>query len=133
MTICELLTLLPLEYIGDLVYGGFLLRVIARRNGLEIGQSARSLLFKFARMFCADLDLPATLWGDTVAAQIRAQLEDQDGVGNVELAVGKRRDGGDEVPKCRVVLSVRPIVSFPSYKRICSSCQLTRHRSCTGG
>ena len=72
MTICELLTLLLLEYIGDFAHGVFLLRVIARRNCLQIRQIARSLLFQFARMFYAVLDLPATSWADTVAAQIRA-------------------------------------------------------------
>ena len=62
---------------------------------------------EFARTFVADLDLPATPWADTVAAQIRAQLEDQDGVGSMELAVDGGGDGGDEVPECRVILSVR--------------------------
>ena len=61
---------------------------------------------QFARTFCADLDLPATPWADTVAAQIRAQLEDQDGVGSMELAVDGGGESGDEVPECRVVLSV---------------------------
>ncbi len=62
---------------------------------------------EFARTFCADLDLPATPWADTVAAQIRAQLEDHDGVGSMELAVDGGGDAGDEVPECRVILSVR--------------------------
>lgn len=66
---------------------------------------------EFARTFCADLDLPAAPWSDTVAAQIRAQLEDQDGVGSMELAVDGGGNGGDEVPECRVILSVRLI--FP--------------------
>ena len=66
---------------------------------------------EFARTFTADLDLPAT-WADTVAAQIRAQLEDQDGVGSMELAVDGGGDGGDEVPECRVILSVRLIPSL---------------------
>jgi chromatin structure-remodeling complex subunit SFH1 len=61
---------------------------------------------QFARTFCADLDLPATPWADTVAAQIRAQLEDQDGVGSMELAVDGGGSVGDEVPECRVILSV---------------------------
>jgi len=74
---------------------------------------------EFARTFCADLDLPAAPWADTVAAQIRAQLEDQDGVGSMELAVDGGGDGGDEVPECRVVLSVRlTSLSFPSYEGI---------------
>lgn len=61
---------------------------------------------EFARTFCADLDLPAAPWSDTVAAQIRAQLEDQDGVGSMELAVDGGGNGGDEVPECRVILSI---------------------------
>ncbi|KAH9979909.1 hypothetical protein BGW80DRAFT_1271218 [Lactifluus volemus] len=61
---------------------------------------------QFARTFCADLDLPATPWADTVAAQIRAQLEDQDGVGSMELAVDGGGESGDEVPECRVILSI---------------------------
>ncbi len=44
---------------------------------------------QFARTFCADLDLLLAPWADTVAAQIRAQLEDQDGVGSMELAVDR--------------------------------------------
>ncbi|KAF8258904.1 hypothetical protein EI94DRAFT_1774063 [Lactarius quietus] len=43
------------------------------------------------------------------AAQIRAQLEDQDGVGSMELAVdggGVESGGGDEIPECRVILSI---------------------------
>ncbi len=71
---------------------------------------------EFARTFCADLDLPAAPWTDTVAAQIRAQLEDQDGVGSMEVAVDGGGDGGDEVPECRVILSVRLI--FPPVLQI---------------
>ena len=62
---------------------------------------------QFARTFCADLDLPPAPWADTVAAQIRAQLEDQDGVGSMELAVDGGGESGDEIPECRVILSVR--------------------------
>ncbi|KAI0276772.1 hypothetical protein BGY98DRAFT_983642 [Russula aff. rugulosa BPL654] len=61
---------------------------------------------EFARTFCADLDLPAAPWSDTVAAQIRAQLEDQDGVGSMELAIDGGGNAGDEVPECRVILSI---------------------------
>ncbi|KAI9443608.1 SNF5-domain-containing protein [Lactarius indigo] len=55
---------------------------------------------QIARTFCADLVLPPAPWADTVAAQIRAQLEDQDGVGSMELAVdeGDRRAGGQSPP-----------------------------------
>ena len=65
---------------------------------------------QFARTFCADLDLPSAPWADTVAAQIRAQLEDHDGVGSMELAIdgsGGGGESGDEIPECRVILSVR--------------------------
>lgn len=80
----------------------------------------------FARIFCADLDLPMGTWADTVANQIRAQLEDQEGIASMDL--GSVTDGyaaaeGDDdgidaennvdinwlVPECRVVLSVRII------------------------
>lgn len=39
----------------------------------------------FARTFCADLDLPAGQWAETVANQIRAQLEEHEGVAGVDL------------------------------------------------
>lgn len=83
---------------------------------------------QFARTFCADLDLPATPWADTVAAQIRAQLEDQDGVGSMELAVDGGGEVGDEVPECRVVLSVR-LIFIPSYRRAEVSANLHTRRS----
>jgi len=70
---------------------------------------------QFARTFCADLDLPPAPWADTVAAQIRAQLEDQDGVGSMELAVDGSGESGDEIPECRVILSVRPRNSSSSH------------------
>jgi chromatin structure-remodeling complex subunit SFH1 len=69
---------------------------------------------QFARTFCADLDLPPAPWADTVAAQIRAQLEDQDGVGSMELAVDGGGENGDEIPECRVILSVR-VHPLPSH------------------
>jgi chromatin structure-remodeling complex subunit SFH1 len=71
---------------------------------------------QFARTFCADLDLPPVPWADTVAAQIRAQLEDQDGVGSMELAVDGgvgAGESGDEIPECRVILSVAYFPSSP--------------------
>ncbi|KAF7979980.1 hypothetical protein HWV62_40056 [Athelia sp. TMB] len=67
----------------------------------------------FARTFCADLDLPPT-WVETVTNQIKAQLEDHEGVASLDLTV----DGAamvvddspqgvvEEVPECRVVLSI---------------------------
>lgn len=78
----------------------------------------------FARTFCTDLDIPHTPWVDTVATQIRAQLEEMEGVGSMDLAVDVLADmdmdvdgadatyRADEVPECRVVLAVRR--PFPS-------------------
>ncbi|KAI0031925.1 hypothetical protein K488DRAFT_78798 [Vararia minispora EC-137] len=59
----------------------------------------------FARTFCADLDLPAT-WADTVAAQIRAQLEEHEPIATMDLAVDGAAEGTEDVPECRVVLSI---------------------------
>ena len=39
----------------------------------------------FARTFCMDLDLPLVPWQETVANQIRAQLEDFEGVASMDL------------------------------------------------
>ncbi|KAI0312061.1 SWI-SNF chromatin remodeling complex, Snf5 subunit [Amylostereum chailletii] len=61
---------------------------------------------RFAKTFVADLDLPQNPWVETVAAQIRAQLEDQEGVGSMALMVDGTGNTGDEVPDCRVVLSI---------------------------
>jgi hypothetical protein len=82
----------------------------------------------FARIFCADLDLPLRgAFADTVAAQIRAQLEDADAVARVPLAGDTRwadarqpapgddlaalgtgePELGDELPECRVIVEVR--------------------------
>lgn len=41
----------------------------------------------FARVFCADLELPAVPWAETVANQIRAQLEEHEGVASLDLGV----------------------------------------------
>lgn len=68
----------------------------------------------FARTFCADLDLPQVPWVETVTNQIRAQLEDHEGVASLDLAVDDAvmevdesgQGLGDEVPECRVILSV---------------------------
>ncbi|KAH9929155.1 uncharacterized protein B0H18DRAFT_1117520 [Fomitopsis serialis] len=64
----------------------------------------------FARTFCADLDIPTNPWADTAAAQIRAQLEEHAGVAELDLEVETDDDDelmeGDEVPECRVVLSI---------------------------
>ncbi|KAK7028161.1 Chromatin structure remodeling complex protein sfh1 [Paramarasmius palmivorus] len=88
----------------------------------------------FARIFCNDLDLPVEPWAETVANQIKAQLEDCEGIARMELgmdsAVGfetqkedvvlqdddesmmqvDERQGtesrADEIPECRVMLSI---------------------------
>lgn len=65
----------------------------------------------FARIFCADLDLPQVPWVETVTNQIRAQLEDHEGVASLDLGVGEtamevEEVVGEEVPDCRVILSV---------------------------
>lgn len=75
----------------------------------------------FARTFCTDLDIPHVPWVETVATQIRAQLEEMEGVGGMDLAVdvladmdadGEETYRGDEVPECRVVLAVRALLLF---------------------
>lgn len=67
----------------------------------------------FARIFCDDLDLPKELWADTIANQIRAQLEEHEGIASMDLGSGidgytapDSNDVGLEVPECRVILSV---------------------------
>lgn len=68
----------------------------------------------FARTFCADLELPVVPWVETVTNQIRAQLEDHEGVASLDLGgddLNKAMDvdgdeEGEEVPECRVILSV---------------------------
>ncbi|KAH8081984.1 hypothetical protein BXZ70DRAFT_901199 [Cristinia sonorae] len=66
----------------------------------------------FARIFCADLDLPQVPWAERVATQIRAQLEEHEGVAALDLNVdsvlelGGRKDPGEEIPECRVILSI---------------------------
>lgn len=61
-----------------------------------------------------DLDLPTIPWAETVANQIRAQLEEHEGVASLDLGVDDYihrhadRDGEsvEEIPECRVILSV---------------------------
>ncbi|KIM89421.1 hypothetical protein PILCRDRAFT_34523, partial [Piloderma croceum F 1598] len=68
----------------------------------------------FARTFCADLDLPLVPWVEMVTNQIRAQLEDHEGVASLDLGVydaamevDESGDGAaEEVPECRVILSI---------------------------
>ena len=74
----------------------------------------------FARVFCTDLDLPHQPWVETVANQIRAQLEEHEGVASMDLSavaeigmeavdLDREENGGwlEVIPDCRVVLSVR--------------------------
>ncbi|KAH8114468.1 SNF5-domain-containing protein [Phellopilus nigrolimitatus] len=68
----------------------------------------------FARIFCADLDLPAVPWVETVTNQIRAQLEEYEGIASMDLGSGvdgyAKEDADDtidvDVPECRVILSI---------------------------
>ncbi|KAG6332479.1 hypothetical protein ID866_6613 [Astraeus odoratus] len=82
----------------------------------------------FAKIFCTDLDLPIVPWAETVANQIRAQLEEHEGVASLDLGVEgygtvdhcDSDNGGDsghshvddppenggEIPECRVILSI---------------------------
>ncbi|KAF8644685.1 hypothetical protein AX16_008345 [Volvariella volvacea WC 439] len=66
---------------------------------------------QFARIFCNDLELPAHPWVETVTNQIRAQLEEHEGVASMELGQDGAEDedsipGDDEIPECRVILSI---------------------------
>lgn len=66
----------------------------------------------FAKIFCSDLDLPLIPWVETVTNQIRAQLEEHEGVASMELSVDgamnvdPAKDVVEEIPECRVILSV---------------------------
>ena len=66
----------------------------------------------FAKIFCTDLDLPLAPWADTVANQIRAQLEEQEGVASMEIGLDGALDldtlppNGEDMHECRVILSV---------------------------
>jgi chromatin structure-remodeling complex subunit SFH1 len=67
----------------------------------------------FAHTFCNDLDLPAVPWAETVANQIRAQLEEHEGVASMDLGIDAAVDFEEvdeslteELPECRVVVSV---------------------------
>ncbi|KAF5382666.1 hypothetical protein D9615_002723 [Tricholomella constricta] len=66
----------------------------------------------FARTFCTDLDLPLQPWLETVANQIRAQIEEHEGVASMDLGVDGAMDvdalppNGDDIAECRVILSI---------------------------
>ena len=71
----------------------------------------------FAKIFCHDLDIPLHPWADTVTNQIRAQLEEHEGVAALELGSDGAMDvdatlpNTEELSECRVILSV----SLPNY------------------
>ncbi|PCH34764.1 SNF5-domain-containing protein [Wolfiporia cocos MD-104 SS10] len=63
----------------------------------------------FARAFCVDLDLPLNPWAETVANQIRAQLEEHESAASIDFTADLRDEDlteGDEVGECRVILSI---------------------------
>ena len=66
----------------------------------------------FARTFCSDLDIATEPYAEIVANQIRAQLEEHEGVATMYLGAdaenGEEEDEnpGEEVGECRVILSV---------------------------
>ncbi|KAJ7464675.1 SNF5-domain-containing protein [Mycena galericulata] len=60
----------------------------------------------FAKIFCADLDLPEIPWAETVTNQIRAQLEEHEAIARLELTNDGVDAEGEEVPECRVILSI---------------------------
>jgi len=94
----------------------------------------------FAKIFCTDLELPIVPWAETVANQIRAQLEEHEGVASLDLGVegyhyadyggdgdshgttfypNQHSHAGDrisensgETPECRVILSVSTVFHF---------------------
>ncbi|KAK1218575.1 Chromatin structure remodeling complex protein sfh1 [Marasmius sp. AFHP31] len=81
----------------------------------------------FATIFCNDLDLPHKPWVETVSNQIKAQLEDCEGVATMELGMDGAVDldaqaeslsllddntmqvdenDANAIPECRVILSI---------------------------
>jgi chromatin structure-remodeling complex subunit SFH1 len=92
----------------------------------------------FAKVFCADLDLPSVPWAETVANQIRAQIEDHEGVASMDIGVDNAIDSsldphvaaeaGEEVPECRVILSVR-LFSLVMTMNIVASLTFTDRRA----
>ncbi|PFH53406.1 hypothetical protein AMATHDRAFT_137812 [Amanita thiersii Skay4041] len=66
----------------------------------------------FARIFCNDLDLSLVPWADTIANQIRAQLEEHEGVASMEIGLDGAQDidavppNDEEIHECRVILSI---------------------------
>ncbi|KAJ8464080.1 hypothetical protein ONZ45_g17361 [Pleurotus djamor] len=65
----------------------------------------------FAKIFCNDLDLPLNPWAETVTNQIRAQLEEHEGVATMEIGMDGAVDmdldpDGEELPECRVIVGI---------------------------
>ena len=66
----------------------------------------------FARTFCSDLDLALEPYAEIVSNQMRAQIEEHEGVASMYLGadadISREEDEspGDEVGECRVILSV---------------------------
>lgn len=76
----------------------------------------------FARTFCMDLDLSLT-WVETISNQIKAQLEEYEGIASMDLGLDGVTDTGmeedaqsEEIPECRVIVSVSGIFSH----RVCA-------------
>ena len=68
----------------------------------------------FARIFCNDLDLPLIPWVETITNQIKAQIEEHEGVASMDLSGDPEDDPGGqgEVLECRVILSVCVLTRF---------------------
>ncbi|RPD60058.1 SNF5-domain-containing protein [Lentinus tigrinus ALCF2SS1-7] len=66
----------------------------------------------FAQTFCLDLDLPLQPYVELVANQIRAQIEEHEGVASMYLGADadmseeEEESPGEEVNECRVILSI---------------------------
>lgn len=101
---------------------------------------------KFASVFCADLDLPQRPWVETVANQIRAQIEEHEAVATMDLSpivdysmapalnTASGDMGGMTIPDCRVILSVSArslsvphswLTSLPLRRLMCRSLRIT--------
>lgn len=69
----------------------------------------------WAKIFCTDLDLPSQPWADTVANQIKAQIEEWEVLAGSRIgmdgaqAFDEQEEVGEEVLDCRVILSVSAV------------------------
>ncbi|KZT44432.1 SNF5-domain-containing protein [Sistotremastrum suecicum HHB10207 ss-3] len=64
---------------------------------------------QFAKIFCADLELPVHPYVEQVTAAIRSQVEEHEGIASMDLSVDPDDEGsaeGDELPDCRVILAI---------------------------